>query len=421
MTRPRHPACDWLRAVYPNRLGPAVDALAQPFLDPGAGYESMLWDWDAYFYCLGLERLSGEDPRLGEHARGCVDNFLAFQAEDGSVPYCLTKQSAPDRGRGPEEVRNGCKPLLAQFALLTLRCGGGDEAWLAGILPGLERSVEHWFATQASRFGLLTWRSHRGSGTDNHPAVFQRPPNSVADPFLNSLMVMECRALAEIAERGGGGAEGWRQRADDLAAAIERWLWDPIDGAYYAIDVGRGDPGPVRTPADWAVPLKFRSWVMVLPLVAGLAAPERAARVVREHMLPAEQLRSPYGLRSLARIEPAYRIFAGANPSDWLGPVWVVATWLGWQALRRYGFQPEADALARDHLALLDADVRAHGCLHEYYHPETGEGLTNPGFVNWNTGALAMAAAAPMDRNNVTPPTDSAEDPTRYCQKFNEK
>ena len=41
-----------------------------------------------------------------------------------------------------------------------------------------------------------------------------------------------------------------------------------------------------------------------------------------------------------------------------------------------------------DHLACLAKDYQANGCLHEYYEPDTGEGLTHPGFVNWNSASL---------------------------------
>lgn len=384
----------WLRTAYPERLRQPTGRIRQPFVDPGTGYEDVLWDWDAYFACLGLSRYAGEDPRIGIHARGCVEGLLERQGPDGSVPYAVMAHhgsDSPAQDRPSDSPRNSAKPLLAQFACLAHTCGGGDVAWLGGLREALGRHVEHWFATQSCRFDLLTWRSHRGSGADNHPAYFQRPHDSVADPYLNSLMVLECRALAAIHRATGSDPTPWERRADDLSAAIERWLWDPIDGTYYAIDVGQGDPGPVRTPADWAVPLKFRSWVMVLPLVAGVAAGDRAERVVHEHLLPTNQLRSRFGLRSLARCEPAYRVFADFNPSDWCGPVWVVSTYLGFRALLRYGYRAEAEALATDHLAALAADHRQHGVLHEYYHPETGCGLTHPGFVNWNSCAALMA------------------------------
>lgn len=383
---------DWLANVYIERLRQPKGILAHPFVDPGAGYEDLLWDWDAYFFCLGLSALAGADSRIGRHARGSVDNLLERQGPDGSIPYAVFADGTarPPTVRDPDSPKNSCKPLMAQFALLATRLGGGDNGWLDAVRLKLAAHIEHWFATQLSGFDLLTWRSHRGSGADNHPAYFQRPQNTVADPFLNSLMVTECRAMAEICSRTGADPSPWAAKAEALAEAIEKWLWDPIDQTYYAIDVAKGDPGRVRTPADWAVPLKFRSWVMVMPLWAGVASPSRARAVVERHLVPTDQLGCAYGLRSLAKVEPAYRIFADSNPSDWCGPVWVVATYLGFRAMMRYGFNQQAEALATGHLRLLASDYEQHGVLHEYYEPDTGEGLTHPGFVNWNSCAVLM-------------------------------
>lgn len=382
----------FLRRAAIERLRQPIGHMKHPFTDPSAGYEDIMWDWDAYFNLYGLCFCEDLHEKIGPHVRGCVDNFLERQGVDGSVPYANMPNTPiqPDRVRAPESERNTCKPLLAQFALMADRTGSGGDEWLAKNFPKLCLSVDHWYETQLTRFGVLTWRSHRGSGADNHPAYFQRPHDTVADPYLNSMMVMECRALAEIAKRIGKDPDKWEKRAEDLAAAVEKYLWDPIDGTYYAIDVGVGDPGKVRTPSNWVVPLKFRSWVMVMPLWAKIAAPERAERVLREHLMPHDQLGCPHGLRSLAKVEPSYQIFADYNPSDWLGPVWVISTFLAWKGMKNYGFDEAARQLANGHVAMLTRDLEANGCLHEYYDPESGEGLTHPGFINWNTCAIEL-------------------------------
>ena len=85
--------------------------------------------------------------------------------------------------------------------------------------------------------------------------------------------------------------------------------------------------------------------------------------------------------------KPAFQVFSNYNPSDWCGPVWIISTYLAFRSLMRYGRTNEAEKLAADHLACLAADYRDNGCLHEYYEPTTGKGLTHPGFVNWNSCA----------------------------------
>ena len=358
-----------LRDFFAAHLGECLRApagnLRHPYLHPGAGYAGILWDWDAYFCAVGLAPWM---EQVRPHVAGCVRNFLDHQRADGSIPYSLTSQSVRQESRPADAPQNSAKPLLAQFALLA-----GVEAREA-----LGRHVAHWEATQRAACGLFTFRSHRGSGSDNHPAVYGRPFNSSADVFLNSLMVEEYRALAQPA------------KADALAALVRERMWDPLDGLFYNLDVGAQDAGKVNQAAMWPVPLKFRMWTTVMPLWAGIATKEQAERVVRDHLLNPAEFWSPHGLRSMARNEPGYRIFAGSNPSDWQGPIWVVANYLAWRGLLNYGYEREARQLAGNLVAMLKVDIAARGCLHEYYDPETGNGLTHPGFLNWNTLAVPM-------------------------------
>ena len=46
--------------------------------------------------------------------------------------------------------------------------------------------------------------------------------------------------------------------------------------------------------------------------------------------------------------------------------------------------RPSMERLATTLIALYGGDIAATGRMHEYYHPDTGEGLNNPGFQSWN-------------------------------------
>jgi putative isomerase len=184
-------------------------------------------------------------------------------------------------------------------------------------------------------------------------------------------------------------ADRWQGMQAELADAMGR-MWDPIDGMFYNLDVQRHPIDNTNQPIDWVVPLKFRSWTAFAPLWAGVASEAQAERLVREHLTNREEFWSGWGLRSLAANEPAYCTFAGSNPSNWQGPIWVVSNYIAWEGLRRYGYEDVAAELAGDLLETLARDLESAGCLHEYYHPESGEGLTHPGFVNWNTLAVRM-------------------------------
>jgi putative isomerase len=85
-----------------------------------------------------------------------------------------------------------------------------------------------------------------------------------------------------------------------------------------------------------------------------------------------------------------YSLAASSNPSNWLGPVWIIANYFAWSGLRRYGFTHEAEALAAATTQLLAQDLRANGSLNEYYDPDTGKALSHKGFMDWNLLVLEM-------------------------------
>jgi putative isomerase len=58
----------------------------------------------------------------------------------------------------------------------------------------------------------------------------------------------------------------------------------------------------------------------------------------------------------------------------------------------RYGYREEAIIMAKKTIDLFGGDLEKHGCLHEYYHPDTGEPIMTPFFQNWNFLVLNMIA-----------------------------
>jgi putative isomerase len=103
-----------------------------------------------------------------------------------------------------------------------------------------------------------------------------------------------------------------------------------------------------------------------------------------------DRLRGRWGVRSLSNRESMYSLEFSSNPSNWLGPVWIIVNYFAWKGLARYGFKREADELADKTLALLAGDLQRNGSLNEYYHPDTGEALSHKGFIDWNLLVLEM-------------------------------
>ena len=85
-----------------------------------------------------------------------------------------------------------------------------------------------------------------------------------------------------------------------------------------------------------------------------------------------------------------YSMARSGNPSNWLGPVWIIVNDFVWKGLKDYGFHDEASDLADKTLRLLSTDLAKNGSLNEYYHPDTGAALSHNGFMDWNLLVLEM-------------------------------
>ena len=121
-----------------------------------------------------------------------------------------------------------------------------------------------------------------------------------------------------------------------------------------------------------------------MALWAGIADREKAERAVRENLENEKTFCAEYGIRTLSKLEKMYAIEKSGNPSCWLGPVWGISNYMCFKGLVNYGFDEEARELVEKTVKLFGQDLEKNGLLHEYYNPDTGEGVNNPGFQNWN-------------------------------------
>lgn len=114
--------------------------------------------------------------------------------------------------------------------------------------------------------------------------------------------------------------------------------------------------------------------------------------MVEENLLDEKSFWAPYGVRSLSKHEKMYVVKASGNPSCWLGPIWGISNYMVWRGLVKYGFLEEAKELGEKTVKLFEDDIASSGELHEYYDPETGEPILNPGFQNWNLLSINIKA-----------------------------
>ena len=374
-----------------------------PFIDPGSVYDGNVWDWDTFWSVYGLFSVSELFPeelnqRILLHAEGNVRNFFDHQQPDGYIPMMIEVSEWPEPYlvmKHKEGVRmNMHKPFLAsQIALISRK--KQDWAWAREFVEPLERYFAYYQTYFNESCGLYVWHDDIMIGMDNDPATFGRPHDATANIFLNSFMVMELQAMADLLTALGLPCDAYTARRQALIEAIQRECWDPRDQFFYSVDVD------IKTRKyDWfhqglgvfwkTLPIKVRVWSGFLPMLAGFATPEQAAALAR-HAFDEGTFASPFGVCTLAKDERMFNLSATINPSNWLGPIWLVANYAVCKGLMNYGYRAEAEKIAEGSLRLLTDDLKATGSMHEFYNPFDGKPVMNGGFINWNLLALTMA------------------------------
>ena len=374
---------------------------------PGKRYSTQLWDWDTLWTSRGLFRLAALEhdeslkQKLCEHVSGSLLNFLEHASAEGRIPI-LMMPSDPDPlqvlGTGAKS-KNQAKPVFGQLGLLAAD-QRGEVAWLAPHFDTILRFYDAWTAHNTSSIGLLVWGDDVAIGDDNDPTTFGRPFFSSANLLLNCLFHQDLLASAELAQRLGRAKDHDRlsAQAGTLAQQIKMYCWDQRDSYFYSVDVQCVDRRAELIPTvprgmdmSWkALPLRIQMFTGFLPLWCGIASQTQADELVKNNHLADDRLCARWGVRSLSSRESMYSLAFSSNPSNWLGPVWIIVNYFAWKGLQRYGFHKEAAALADKTISLLASDLKVNGSLNEYYHPDTGAALSHKGFMDWNLLVLEM-------------------------------
>ncbi len=344
----------------------------------------LVFCWDTF---LVGTFMSYEAPDLARHN---FESVCAAIDELGFVPNYYMAHGAASRDRS-------MPPLGAYLVWKTQRLRP-DKAWLRRMYPRLARWHAFWMKHRdGNGNGLLEWGSDNvdyefpqlvpynqklqhtrqsamyESGLDNSPLFDDVAFNErtctleLDDVALSSFYAMDCDALARIADCLARPADATRYQREHarLAERINAHLWDEEHGLY----VNRHWDG--RYSSRWA-PTSF------FPLIAGVAPPDRAARMVREHLLNPAEFWGEWVIPAISRSDPAFK-----DNDYWRGRIWGPFNFLVAEGLRRYRLDAEAAALARKSLELFMKNWRADGGIYENYNAETGQGADV-----WNAARL---------------------------------
>ncbi|MGA2229437.1 MAG: trehalase family glycosidase [Tepidisphaeraceae bacterium] len=346
------------------------------------------YDWDLYFENIYLTYYGVSDY--------CFTNlkmFLSREQPDGFISRSLIK------------FRPGqdFKPFLAQLAVMGSRLHGNDFEWIRGDrYERLKKYIDRWFAYDSDHNGLPVWNSADHTGMDNQWSragllnSFQDEGVDLACDLERELQAMSIIAsqLQEPAD-----AQAYTDHAERLKQLINDVFWDETDGFYYDRNEKTGERVKVKSVAGF------------FPLWAGVATPERARRIIQEHLINPNEFWLKYPIATYAKTEPDYyqgsrkSLISTSNECNWRGSTWICANYMIFHGLMRYDYPGVAHELAmKSYHLVLDENPNTR----EWFNAETGEG---EGHVFWGFSTLAYVMPLewelkydPMDLNGPVKP-----------------
>lgn len=228
-------------------------------------------------------------------------------------------------------------------------------------------------------------RSMRESGFDVsfRFGAFGSATHHYAPVCLNSLLYKNEKDLEQISQWLGReeDAKLWAKRAEDRKKLMTQYLWNDEHKSFFDFNF------------ETAQGSQYVYASMFYPLWAGLATPQQAQGVVAS----LKGFEQPGGL-------PMSTFDSGAQwdlPYGW-GNIEMIAI----DALRKYGYNPDADRISYDFLATVAENFRRDGNIREKYnvvtrsseaHVELGYEMNVVGFGWTNAAFLELLHGLPKD------------------------
>ena len=203
------------------------------------------------------------------------------------------------------------------------------------------------------------------------------------DVELNSLYALDAECLARLAALLGMDEDRPKFSAEyeKMKRLINEKLWNERAGIYEN-RFWDGRFSPRLSPTNF------------YPLFAGVAGPDQARRMIREHQLNREEFWGPNVAPTIARNDPAF-----ADQFYWRGDIWGPTNYMLYQGLNRYRFDGgEALDYARKSYALFMDDWKTNHHSDENYHAWGGNGGGDTHYT-WGTLLCLVALEQYIDEN----------------------
>lgn len=311
-----------------------------------------VWTWDSVINAMGL---TAGEPEL---AKAQFFLSLDLQTPEGLLPDYIN----------PREVMwNFTKPPIHGIAVLHGLLDAFTPQELEMAYDGMQLQTDYWLRYMDSDHdGIPQYNHGNDCGWDNCTCFRVGLP--IEGPDLCAYLILQMRALAQMAQRLGISKRDWQAEASSL---LHRLLAHSFgDGRFHVFQSGthREFKG-----GDSLYPY--------MPLVLGSALPQEIFQKLLNELKEPGRFLTDVGLASESLRSPYYE-----GDSYWRGPVWPSVMLLLVQGIADGGDK----AFARELAQRFCSCILSNG-FSENFHAVTGKGLRDPAHT-WTAAAyLALA------------------------------
>ena len=372
---------------------PENDQICSPVSRPWSKWWSgyVLFCWDTYFAAM----LAMPDNKNLAYA-----NLIAItheKTEAGFIPNfgSVSDGKSRDRSQPPvgslalkEIYRRYRENWIVEYLFDDLlewnrwyaehrRLSDGSLCW--GSDPFEAKYGRHWELAGINQLGGAKLES----GLDNSPMYDDIPFDEenhimrLSDVGLTGLYIMDCEALAELADIiGRPESKELRERAEHTKNGLET-MWDEDFGMYLNKRTDTGEFSYRMSPTNFYA------------LFSDRVTKERAERIINAHFFNEDEFYGEYMMPSIAKNDPAY-----PDQDYWRGCIWAPMNFLAYVAMRERGLTEVCGVLAEKSKNLLLLEWNMKGHIHENYNADTGMGCdskSSNSFYHW--GALLSLIA----------------------------
>lgn len=369
-----------LQTLTNNWRSPAGFLLHQG-LFPSYNYEwfNGFWSWDSWKHAVAL--VAFDEALAKDQIRAMYD----FQDSTGMIADCVYRDTIIENHNWRDT-----KPPLSAWAIWKVFEKTADLDFLQELFPKLEKYHRWWYQYRDhDQNGLCEYGSTDGSliaakwesGMDNairfdEAKILQNGAGAWSldqeSVDLNAYLFAEKKYLVKIctALNLAAKANAYQEEATVLQSQIQDRFFDAESGWFYDYHLQQKRLIKSQGPEAW------------IALWAGAASPEQAASVSKT-LLDSSKFATFVPFPTVAADHPDIQ----AKNGYWRGPVWLDQAAFALQALRRYGYQAEADRLTLQLLNHLKGLKNSDQPIWENYHPHTGQGMESQHF-SWSASSL---------------------------------